>query len=950
MNMKLKLLDFSLCRTPAFSTGDELKEKWEELKKMIREASPSFYPIIKDLSPGELSRSDTKISFSIWKYFNRARYRATPYGHFAAFSLLPVLAEEIGPPVLNSEMLSNDFIDWKEKEGHTNNSVIHLKKADWFQINSTVYTLGKEHRYVRVKGGTFEIAAVTGFPELDALLKLCREKASKDTIYYKMTAIFQLPRKAIDNLLVQMLSLQLLLTDRCPNITGEDFFKRINIRNLNPGAAYVISERKIIFGGLDSRKLGDIPELISFLAKYLPVGTNAALNDFRLAFLKKFEQHAIPLTVAMDLETGIGYDNLGEQQMDHRLPDLLNISGQEKRKVLHIPYTELHRFLLNKLTDGGVIRLEEFESHQTAATLPLPNTLSILFHYWKGQPVIHNAGGCTANALLGRFTIASKALEEFGRGIASLEEKANPDILFFDIAYQGEKDVDNVNRRKQLYPYELPILSWSCDPSPLHLDDILVAVRGMEIILWSKKHQRRMVPRMPSAYNYTRSDLAIFRFLCDLQHHQIKSDLNFKMQYFFPGLHVYPRVTFKNVIVSPATWLLPQEVSNAAKSGNLKSAKIMLSNWLYKKGIDFRFKAGHADQTLCFDPCTDADMDAFLLYCSQNVRKEIYISEALIADEDGLKDSSGKTYTTEFQANYHHEHQIYQPFELINVDVNSKRYADPIIFPGGEWLYFEIYCHPSRTDRILLDQISKLLKETKIQKWFFIRYDDPKPHIRLRLHIKDMADGYPTVSRLKSLLEHDCQTGLISDIQIKTYFRETERYGALGMEQIEQFFFIDSKYILRLLARTASITDFYAASLIMMQTLLALALPDINDQVSFCKNVADQFSKDMGMDQAGFKRLNRRFQELKTCINLDHNSIKFRSPHQLKRAFVSICNSCSTVDSVKKILADILHMHVNRLFNADQRAHEAILYHYLIKILMTRRALSTVQSGCTNAI
>ena len=122
----------------------------------------------------------------------------------------------------------------------------------------------------------------------------------------------------------------------------------------------------------------------------------------------------------------------------------------------------------------------------------MPNTFSAIFSYWNGMPVIENAGGCTANALLGRFTITGGQSYEMAKQIAAIEQQANPDVLFFDVAYQAEKQVDNVNRRLQLYENELPLLSWSCcDDEPLSLDDLLVMVR--------ERRNYSMVEKIPAA-------------------------------------------------------------------------------------------------------------------------------------------------------------------------------------------------------------------------------------------------------------------------------------------------------------------------------------------------------------------------------------------------------------------------------------------------------------------
>ncbi len=109
---------------------------------------------------------------------------------------------------------------------------------------------------------------------------------------------------------------------------------------------------------------------------------------------------------------------------------------------------------------------------------------------------------------------------------------------FFDIAYQAEKKVDNVNRRKQLYPYELPILTWSESDNPLDLNDLLVTIEQQEVVLKSKKLDKRLLPRIASAYNYTRSDLAVYRFLCDIQSQGILTNLSFKLRDF--GYNVEP--------------------------------------------------------------------------------------------------------------------------------------------------------------------------------------------------------------------------------------------------------------------------------------------------------------------------------------------------------------------------------------------------------------------------
>jgi thiopeptide-type bacteriocin biosynthesis protein len=948
--MMLKVLDMPLCRTPVFSAKDNLEERWLDLKILISQASPAFYKVIENLNFHELETVDKKINFSIWKYFNRAKYRATPFGGFAAFTILP-FSTDSSRLVMDGNLLSKHFVDWQQKDSFTNDLARVVHDSMWFQTNSMVYTVRDEIRFIRIKNGCFEMASVPGFPELNAIITLCKEKTTKQEIYDYVKSNYQLHIKSIDRLLEQLINLQLILSERFPNVTGKDYFERLNIEKPASISMYTISERKLVTGGFNKHKIQEISSLIKFLQLNLPDTANSSLTNFRNAFLKKFEKTVVPLSVVMDPEIGIGYGNLGNHLKDQELTDILETIGQKERPDLQIPYTKLHHFLLNSLIKGGDIRLEEFNRPKTEILFPLPNTFSVMYRFYGDQPVIESMGGCTANALIGRFTIASPELEKLGKQIASLEEEANPDIIFFDIAYQAERQVDNVNRRKQLYDKELPILTWSCDPSPIDFDDILVGITNSEVILWSKKFGKRMVPRIPSAYNYTRSDLAVYRFLCDLQHQGIKSDLSFKIQQFFPHLEHYPRVVYKSVIVSPAMWLVPEGILQIIAASQPLEALAALSNWLKESRVNFRFKAGFADQTLCIDPAIEADRIAFLHFCRQNLPKDIYISEALISNELDVTDDKGKPYVAEYIVNYGHEDKTYSGSQYLT---NYKEYNRPrngISLPGGDWLYFEIYCHPCRSNAVLTNQIASFLKEGEqnIRKWFFIRYEDPKPHLRLRLQLKDISQGYLFINRLNSLLEEDCLSGLISDIQVKTYFREIQRYGATRINLVEFFFYTDSRLILSLLRKKRSTAQLYVFTLRTMKRFLKFCYEDITAQITFATNMANSFREELNMNPETFKKINQAFEKHRlNNRQIDPGFGRFFG--SCEKQFLKIMNRCDNNADRASMVGDLLHMHINRLFMSDQRSHEAILYHYLLKDLKTHRALSIVPMVYSNEL
>ena len=58
------------------------------------------------------------------------------------------------------------------------------------------------------------------------------------------------------------------------------------------------------------------------------------------------------------------------------------------------------------------------------------------------------------------------------------------------------------------------------------------------------------------------------------------------------------------------------------------------------------------------------------------------------------------------------------------------------LVPGDGWLYYKIYCHPSRANCILAQTLHpclRVFRERGITQWFFVRYRDPAYHLRLRL-------------------------------------------------------------------------------------------------------------------------------------------------------------------------------------------------------------------------
>ena len=56
-----------------------------------------------------------------------------------------------------------------------------------------------------------------------------------------------------------------------------------------------------------------------------------------------------------------------------------------------------------------------------------------------------------------------------------------------------------------------------------------------------------------------------------------------------------------------------------------------------------------------------------------------------------------------------------------------------------------------------------------------------------------------------------------------------------------------------------------------------------------------------------------------------------------------VIETCEHGSERNKLLVDLIHMHVNRLFSDHQRMHEALLYQYLVQQLKSKRAIALAQ-------
>ncbi|MFD2563787.1 thiopeptide-type bacteriocin biosynthesis protein [Aquimarina rubra] len=269
---------------------------------------------------------------------------------------------------------------------------------------------------------------------------------------------------------------------------------------------------------------------------------------------------------------------------------------------------------------------------------------------------------------------------------------------------------------------------------------------------------------------------------------------------------------------------------------------------------------------------------------------------------------------------------------------------------GSEWLYYKIYTGPKTSDLILTDIIkpttTHLLENKIIDKWFFIRYNDPKHHIRVRFHYQNPENVAGIINSLYTSLKEFSEEDLIWKIQLDTYQREIERYGIQTMDQAEELFFLDSKMIVDFLDMIdgdegEELRWLFGARAI-DQKLKDFGY-DEDQKLALMERLKLGFGAEFGMNKHLKKQMDKKFRnehdKIKNFLNfkremdadyapiIDVLAEKSKNSKALIKSIIPVVRKAELDD----MMSSYIHMLMNRLFRSKNRLHEMVIYDLLYR-------------------
>ncbi|QBD82911.1 hypothetical protein EPA93_45900 [Ktedonosporobacter rubrisoli] len=261
--------------------------------------------------------------------------------------------------------------------------------------------------------------------------------------------------------------------------------------------------------------------------------------------------------------------------------------------------------------------------------------------------------------------------------------------------------------------------------------------------------------------------------------------------------------------------------------------------------------------------------------------------------------------------------------------------------PGSEWLYVKLYCAPSLQNDLIAGPIrtfaQEALKRGLAEDWYFLRYADPDPHIRVRFRGNAtvlMHQLTPELSRWATQLMMD---GPCLKFTFDVYEREIERYGGPGgMLAAEAFFAADSittaEFLYLLSARIVTLERIVLAVLSIDTLLAQLGLTPVK-RLQWCRERAQSRSAS-GAAYRHYKAQLRALlgapAALSTLAGGEHIEKIFSSQNvsmiRIAQQLAEAASQQELSQSLTGIYSSFVHMHCNRLLGL-KREEEQMAYH-----------------------
>lgn len=692
------------------------------LKEAIFLASPYLYEELNQCFNEEIKdvKKTERLKQTFLKYIIRASTRGTPFGLFAGVIVGCFNTET--KIDLNSKFKRQTRLDMNYLVAISNyiENVPVIKSQLLFSTNNSLYKIGNQYRYIEYKLENLKRAYSIESIEYSVYIEEILNKAKTGkTINQLADDIIDddITREDATKFIYELIDNQILTSELEPSVTGNNILSQIiavlsRLKNCDVYLNQLIILQKALLKldanknnsieyykncypileaiGVDydvkhvfqtdtytrtksnilNKRIGyNLRNSLPLLNAINPKKENKNLKQFKKAFIERYETRKIPLAKALDIETGVGY--IQNIAISDTVPFLSDVTPTLKKSIItDISLSEsdiiIQKLLFNALKNKQ-LSIELKDAYFKDIDLnwdDLPDTFSALIEIVNLNNEEHiylNAiGGSNGANLLGRFADGNNELFEYVKEITTMEQKMNPEKVLAEIVHLPEARIGNVLKRPQLRDYELPYLGKSNLPLEKQIDinDILVFIKKDRIVLWSQKLDKEILPCLTNAHNYSYKALPIYHFLCDLQTQNKRKNLGFSWRDLALNQSFLPRVTYKNCILSKATWIIDiiDFKPVLMLKNNENALLIEVNEWRNSNQVPQYVQLKEGDNTLLIN-LEDIRMIQLLLATVKS-KSQFILEEFLFVEDTIVKNNNNERFTNQVVVSFYNEAKL----------------------------------------------------------------------------------------------------------------------------------------------------------------------------------------------------------------------------------------------------------------------------------------------------
>ena len=570
----------------------------------------------------------------------------------------------------------------------------------------------------------------------------------------------------------------------------------------------------------------EIAMCVERLAKLTPPAPDIeAIADYRRKYIERYgENDEVRLTELLNPEFGLGMPEFYNEQsegsnwprLSARDDFLIGLATENLRKGDRV--RALDQALINKVASYNIFDDQTVSPSSLDVYVKIAAASSADMDSGKYKIYIRRIdtpAGCN----LSRFTsLLGHESKELLKSTYDADERNSPGKTSAELNSMPVYDTPNVVLRPILSDHEILIGANPSVPEPriIHLDELAVGIKfGRFCLKWTRGGKEIRVERRHLLNLFWEPKVAHFLHDICIDCVRTPSAFEWGAAELLPFL---PRLEYKNQVIALARWKFDYETlerelhaGTATPDAFYENANLWRKKWNIPERVNIReYKESDAQVLVDFESrfSTEILRDSIqhhgkkrtilleemfpdLAECWVTGGGEHYASELVVPlvrekGDDTFIDVRGSERKTENS-----------PKRMISNATNAESL-------GTDWVFAKIYIGKGSQDEFIREDlwpfVSNLGSRQVVKNWFFIRYSDPYPHIRLRMRPMN-SNGRKrilsdTLSWLNSLLEAE----LCFNYSIEPYKREVARYGGnSGIGIFERLFEVDSFDTIQLL-------------------------------------------------------------------------------------------------------------------------------------------------------